>query len=231
MLSLSKHLKETQIYILKELKSKPHVMREVFLCLFLLSVGLSFSQNKANQIFSSEGISEIIINGDQIFNIEIETTDTNEIEVTSLTSGEYQNYFQVTSKVKNGQLFIDLIQNPLTHIEDDKRNANKMVSASVSIILPKQLSLSLKSDVGSADIKGVFKKLQVNLLQGTCSINGIVQEAIIKTTTGNINAITNNAIIQTDSKSGLVSFPSDMIGYNVWRLTTTSGNITVKRPE
>lgn len=206
-------------------------MREVFLCFFLLTIGLSFGQNKANQIFSSDGISEIIINGDQIFNIEIETTDSDEIEVTSLTSGEYQNYFQVTSKVKNGQLFIDLIQNPLTHIEDDKRNANKMVSASVSIILPKQLSLSLKSDVGSADIKGVFKKLQVNLLQGSCSINGIVQVAIIKTTTGDINAITNNAIIQTDSKSGLVSFPSDMIGYNVWRLTTTSGNITVKRPE
>lgn len=210
---------------------KPHVTREVFLCFFLLAIGLSFSQNKANQIFLSDGISEIIINGDQIFHIEIETTDTNEIGVSSLTSGEYQNYFQVTSKVKNGQLFIDLIQNPLTHIEDDKRNANKIVSASVSVILPKQLSLSLKSDVGSADIKGIFRKLQVNLLQGSCNVNGIVQEAIIKTTTGNINAITNNAIIQTDSKSGLVSFPSDMIGYNVWRLTTTSGNITVKKTE
>ena len=51
----------------------------------------------------------------------------------------------------------------------------------------------------------------------------------IVATTGNINAITKNAIIQTDSKSGLVSFPNDMMGYNIWKLTTVSGNITVKK--
>ena len=48
---------------------------------------------------------------------------------------------------------------------------------------------------------------------------------------GNIFIKTSNAVIETYSHHGLVDFPSNMFGFNVWRLTTNGGNITVKKQE
>ena len=208
---------------------KPHTIREVFLYLFTTIVLMSFGQNTTTEVFSAKDILEVVVDGHQIFNIDIKAEVRNDIEVASVTSGEYQDYFQINSKVDGNQLFINLEANPLKQINDDKRNAHKVISANLVLALPEKLSLSIVSDVGSVNAQGKFKALKFNLAQGDCYIKGIVREAIIKTTSGNINAETNGAIIETDSQSGLVDFPSDMFGFNIWKLTTLSGNITVNK--
>ena len=97
--------------------------------------------------------------------------------------------------------------------------------------MPEHLNLFIKSDVGSVEAKGVFNELNINLFQGGCTINAIAKLATIKTIDGNIYVKTSNAIIETDSHHGLVDFPSSMIGFNVWRLTTNGGNIKVEKQE
>ncbi|MBT8245399.1 MAG: hypothetical protein HKP48_06545 [Winogradskyella sp.] len=191
----------------------------------------SFGQNKAKNIFSSNNISEIIIDGDQIFSIKVTTEKSETITINSVSDGDYGNDYQVISKVKDKQLFVALNRISVEKIPDDKRNAHKVVAAALEIKIPESLNLSVKSDVGSVEAKGRFNEIKFNLLQGGCTIDGTAQLATIKTVDGNIFVRTKNAIIQTDSHHGLVDFPSDMLGFNVWRLTTNGGNITVKKIE
>ncbi|WP_299113797.1 hypothetical protein [uncultured Winogradskyella sp.] len=199
--------------------------------LFFLAPLFSLSQNKSESIFTAKGISEVIVDGNQIFNISVKTKVAEDISVKSLSDGEYGNDYQVISEVKNNQLFISLERVSLEKTPDDKRNAHKVIAATLQIKMPEKLNLSIKSDVGSVEAKGVFNELNINLFQGGCTINAIAKLATIKTIDGNIYVKTSNAIIETDSHHGLVDFPSNMLGFNVWRLTTNGGNIKVEKQE
>jgi len=203
---------------------------------FLLFVFVGFSifgntQNKTENKFSSNGISEIIVDGDQIFDIKVIAEKSETILIKAVSDGEYGNDYQVISEVKGKQLFIALKRISVEKTADDKRNAHKVVAAALEIKLPENMRLSIKSDVGSLDAKGKFNELKINLSQGGCNIKGTARLSNIKTVDGNIFVRTKNAIIQTDSHHGLVDFPSDMLGFNVWKLTTNGGNITVKKME
>lgn len=200
--------------------------------LFFVFSGFSvfvFAQNKAENTFSSNGISEIIVDGDQIFNITVVTEPSKTISLNSVSDGEYGNDYQVISEVKGRQLFVALKRIAIEKTPDDKRNAHKVIAAALEIKLPENMKLAIKSDVGSVKAKGVFNELKINLSQGGCNIEGTARLATIKTIDGNIFVRTKNAIIQTDSHHGLVDFPSDMLGFNVWRLTTNGGNIKVEK--
>ncbi|MDG1660354.1 hypothetical protein [uncultured Winogradskyella sp.] len=203
---------------------------------FLLSLILFTSfyvnaQNKGEDKFSSKGIYGIIVDGDQIFNISVATKKTETINLTSLSDGEYGNDYKVVSEVKGNLLFVKLKRVSIIDTPDDKRNAHKVIAATLEIIMPESLNLSIKSDIGSVEAKGKFKELNFNLTQGGCNIDGTARLATIKTIDGNIFIKTSNAVIETDSHHGLVDFPSNMFGFNVWRLTTNGGNITVKKQE
>ncbi|TCK67630.1 hypothetical protein DFQ05_1409 [Winogradskyella wandonensis] len=183
------------------------------------------------QTFSSDGILEVKVNGYQIFNISVTTSKSSQIVLKSISDGEYGNQFQVVSEVKGKQLQVALSRTVPYETPDDKRNAHKVIAAELQITMPENLSLAIKSDVGSATIKGLYNELKINLAQGSCTVDGMARLATIKTTDEPIFVITKDAIISTDSKSGLVDFPSDMLGLNLWRLTTISGDITVKKRE
>lgn len=198
---------------------------------FFLSPLISLSQNMSESIFTAKDISEIIVDGNQIFNISVKTKATDMISVKSLSDGEYGNDYNVVSEVKGNQLFIALKRISLDVTPDDKRNAHKVIAATLQIKMPENLNLTIKSDIGSVDVKGVFNELNMNLFQGGCTINATAKLATIKTIDGNIYVKTSNAIIETDSHHGLVDFPSDMLGFNVWRLRTNGGNIKVEKQE
>ena len=209
---------------------KPY-FKTFFMAFTLAVCFFGFSQNTSKNILQAKGISEIIVDGYQIFNISVIASDTDKIIVSSITDGEYQNDFKVVSEVKGNQLFLKLERTALHQTPDDKRNAHKVVAATVTLELPENLKLSIKSDIGSVAAKGNFFELKLNLEQGGCYIEGFVRFATIETVDGNIFVKTNNAIIETDSRHGLVNFPNDIMGFNVWRLKTYSGNITVKKLE
>ncbi|RZN83037.1 hypothetical protein [Winogradskyella sp. PC-19] len=198
--------------------------------IFLTSLYVD-GQNRGEDKFSSKGVSEVIVDGDEIFTISVATAQTDAITLKSLSDGEYGNDYQVVSEVKGNQVFVKLKRVSIVDTPDDKRNAHKVIAATLEITMPENLDLSVKSDIGSVEAKGKFQELSFNLIQGGCNIDGTARFANIKTIDGNIFVKTSNAVIQTDSHHGLVDFPSDMFGFNVWRLSTNGGNITVKKQE
>ena len=214
-----------------KIKSWSTNFKTFLLSFSLLLSALTNAQNTSLETFSDKNISDVIINGNQIFNINIETSKAKVITVESLTDGEYQNNFKVVSEIKENVLYLELKRTAIVKTPDDKRNAHKVIAATLELQIPESLNISIKSDIGSVKADGVFADIKVNLLQGGCMVKGIAKNANIKTANGNIDVFTKDAIISTDSKSGLVDFPKNMVGFDLWKLTTVSGNITVKNLE
>lgn len=208
---------------------KPHKLREVFFVLVALVFCFAHTQNKTETTYNTSSVKKIVIDGNQIFTIDVSVAETDLVTVTSATDGEYQNDFKVISQLKGNTLHLALQRATLTVAPDDKRNAHKVIAATLQIELPRSKSITINSDIGSAHLKGDFDTILVQLNQGDFSIYGTAKTLNVKTIGGNINATTKDALIETDSHKGLVDIPNDLFGFNVWKLKTNSGNITVKK--
>ena len=204
---------------------------KVFLCLIFCFVTIGNAQNKGENKFSTKGISKIVVDGYQIFNIDVETSGTDTIKVFSLTDGEYKDDFKVFSELKNGQLNIGLRRSPFYDKLDDKRNAHKVIAATLKIILPEDLDLSITSDIGSVNIKGDVNMLFVQLAEGYLKFEGKAKSAIINTIDGDIHVTTNNAMVEATSSYGNVNIDKKIVGNASLKLKSIHGNVTVTKKE
>ena len=193
----------------------------------MLFYGISFSQNKQEKQLSAEHITSISINGNQIFNMSISTSNTDHILVLSTLDGEYQDQFQVVMTEENNTLNLSLEQRSFIEIPDDKRNAHKVIAATLHLKIPEQLNLNILSDIGSVDLDGVFKVLDVQLLRGQCSFRGKVKKATINTLDGDIKVVTKSATVEAKSNQGKVTLDTFSNLSSVWKLKSINGNITV----
>ena len=193
--------------------------------------GAMYSQNVITESISAKGIDKILIDGNQIFQIYDHSEKRTDIKISSKTDGEYQNGYKIFSELKNGQLYIKLFQTPFFEIPDDKRNAHKVVAATLEVIMPEYLDMTIRSDIGTVWANGLFKYVIVELFQGACIIKGRVDTALIQTFTGDITVETQNASIEAKSNNGLVSV--EEYGYQTshWLLRTIDGNIQVTKPK
>lgn len=205
-------------------------LRFIFLSFFSMSVLILNSQNEINEIISADYISKVLIDGNQIFEIEIVSKQTEEIEINSLIDGEYQNAYKIFSKIKGDQLFLKLQKTPLYTIPDDKRNAHMVVAAILKVEIPENLDITIKSDIGSVDALGKFNTISIELFQGSVNINGFAKRAMINTFDGNIAVITENTTIEATSNNGKITVPKERFKNAYWILKSIDGDITVVKP-
>ncbi len=196
-------------------------------CVFLFITINSEAQNVLEKTITADKITTISINGNQIFNISVSTSKTDEIIIRSTLDGEYQNDFQIVIKEESQTLKLNLEHLSLLEIPDDKRNAHKVIAATLHMEIPEELSLHIVSDIGSVDVKGNFKLLFIELLQGQCQVEGDVKTANINTLDGDINAATKNAFVNANSRHGTVVLGAFSSSKSIWKLKSTNGNITV----
>ncbi|MEP5256242.1 MAG: hypothetical protein ABJQ39_14360 [Winogradskyella arenosi] len=198
------------------------------LILFCLSFSLS-SQNIWQQQRSAQGIEAVTINGNQIFNIEISTSKTTEIKATSIVDGAYQDDFQVLLKAEDKTLYLSLEKLSLLDIPDDKRNAHKVIAATLKLEIPEELRLNILSDIASVNIDGAYKSLYIELLSGACYVVGTAQSATINTIDGDIVITTTNSTFDVHSNHGEIKVSHNDKASSLWTLTSINGDITVKQ--
>lgn len=201
------------------------------LLMILLNFSALYSQNKLQKQLSAEHIETITINGNQIFNISVMTAKTDVISISSILDGEYQNNYQITTKQQNNQLTLSLAFVSFDDIPDDKRNAHKVIAATLYLEIPEDLVLNIKSDVGSVDLNGNYNSLTIELLQGYCTIKGNTKRATVNTFDGNISVVTKNAKVNANSNHGKVSITKFKASDSIWNLQTINGDITVVKQE
>lgn len=211
---------------------KPWIKKfKAFLLCWSLSFAVIHAQNSLTKTITADSISKIEINGNQIFTINVTTTKNNQILVSSTLDGEYQNKYQITLKHEGTLLLLALDYVSFDEIPDDKRNAHKVIAATLKVEIPEDLILNIKSDVGSVNLTGQFKSIFIELLQGYCNAVGKATSATINTIDGNIKVATSNANINANSKYGKSKI--DLINPSecVWNLHSINGNITVVKQE
>jgi hypothetical protein len=189
------------------------------------------AQNSLEKKLVSDGIETISINGNQIFTISVSTSKTDQITIKSMLDGEYQNEFQIVMLRENETLQLSLEHLSFNAIADDKRNAHKVIAATLHLEIPENLSLNILSDIGSVDLRGHFNSLSIELLQGYCEVRGNTNTARINTIDGNINVATQRATINAKSNNGTVTLDEFSISNSMWKLQTINGDITVVKPE
>ncbi|MDN3491789.1 hypothetical protein [Winogradskyella bathintestinalis] len=205
-------------------------MRSFLFSTFIICSSICFSQNKVQKQLSAQHITTISINGNQIFNISVSTSKTDKIKVTSSLDGEYQNNFQISINEDNQTLNLSLEHLPLTEIPDDKRNAHKVIAATLQLEIPEQRSLNILSDIGSVDLQGNYKSLYIELLQGSCNVEGEVESAVVNTIDGNIDVVTKNATTEAKSNHGKIILDEFSNINSIWKLRSINGDITVVKP-
>ena len=202
------------------------------MCFIFLFIALSIkAQNILEKTIQADGIDTVLINGNQIFTILVLTTSTEFITIKSTLDGEYQNQFQIISKQENNELKLSLEQVQFTTIVDDKRNAHKVIAATLTLEIPEHLNINVISDIGSVDLTGNFDALSVELLQGYCEVRGSANLAVINTIDGDISVTTNNAIINANSSHGNVILDEITESNSIWNLESINGNIKVVKQE
>lgn len=195
----------------------------------VLYCSIAKSQNSTEQIISSESIKDVVIDGNQIFKIDIITHDLQEICLQSQIDGEYLEFFQITKTIKNGAINIQLEENPVISVPDDKRNAHKVVAAKLMLTIPNGLSVHIVSDVGSVSLIGTFNLLSIQLLEGFCEIEGTALASTINTIDGNISIRTSKGKVIANTRYGKLALASFNKKDEVWRLKSIHGDITVTK--
>ncbi len=203
-----------------------------FKAFFLLCIlGELSAQNMNYKEIDATAITEINIEGNEIFQIDIETVATKYISFESIVDGEYENEFQVVSAVVGNKINLKLEQYSYAFIKDDKRNAHKIVAAKLILKVPEKLNLNVISDISNVTLKGKFDALDIRLQEGYFKILGEVSEANVSTINGSIVVRTRNARINANSSNGELELAQFTNPRSTFNLKTVNGNISVSKME
>jgi hypothetical protein len=203
---------------------------KVFLLLFLSTLA-SHAQSKMLRTLEASDIDRIVIKGDQIFEMEVTSQNRTTIEMTTLLDGEYENDYQIIATKKNQVLEIQLVFNSFSVIPDNKRNAHKVVAATLKLLIPHEQKLEVTSDVGFLIAKGNYKSLLVNLQNGYFNFEGVAQYLRAETNRGNIYFTSKNTHTEAFSANGAVRGDNLSNGPHTAILKSIRGDIEINALE
>ena len=202
-------------------------MKNIFFTGFFFSIFFLYGQKIENKTIENSKIESIVIEGDAIFKIEINSTTSKTINITSKIEGEYAKSTKVITQIKNNSLLITCDYPKLTYKTDDKLNAHKVHSIEIALEVPKHLNLYIKSAIASAKINGTFKYLLLELNQGNVEVLNFKGDATINTYNGNIDLETNNGIIDAKTKTGIFKSEKITESLNQIKIRSINGNINI----
>jgi len=175
----------------------------------------------------AQGILGVLINDDQFFNIEIKTGKTDKIAIISVINGENFESAHITSEVVNGILQLNASRVPYFKDADDKLAAHKVLSITLTLLLPEDLELWIDSSLAAVQATGRFSLINLNLGRGDCILSAFRGSGTINTLSGAINVETKDCQIKAESRHGTKKVTTKPFGTAYLHLQSLSGNITV----
>jgi len=176
-------------------------------------------QHRVEKTFSSEGIRDVEVIGNEVFSIEIVNSNSQE--------GEYADAIKLHTEVIQNTLKVRASIREGFHIPNDKLSAHKVFATQLSLILPKNLHVRIESHLSNLKIEGSFPFLSALLYEGNCYFEKFKGTATITSNKGSIYGKTAAAILQVDSKNGTVVLPKKLPKGNPLILKTVQGNIEI----
>lgn len=198
-----------------------------FLLFFYLIPG--FSQKETAASYDANGIERIYIHTDEVFKIKLKTSKNNKILITSETHGEYYNEISLNTEVLQDRLVITSQFNERLQGGFDKLSAHKVFSFEITLEIPENLQVFIKSNIASLEGQGKYKYLEVQLRSGFCSLMDFKGNALVNTYSGSIEVETSQAKMEVSSRSGSVELEKITPGENKVELHSITGDIRVQK--
>ncbi|QED38557.1 hypothetical protein FK178_12885 [Antarcticibacterium arcticum] len=199
-----------------------------FLILFFSFCFLgSFAQKDTAVEVDAKGIKKIYILAEEVFRINLKTSETNKITLTSHSEGEYYNDISLDMKVEQEQ--ITLTSNFPAQLQNgyDKLSAHKVFSLEIMLEIPEGLEVYVRSSQASLRGRGNFNYLEAELKSGYCQLTNFTGNALINTYSGNIEMETSNAVFTALSRNGKVLQSGFSRGDHKIELRSITGDISV----
>lgn len=198
------------------------------LLLILFCSFSGFSQKDISGSYDAGDIKQVYIFTDEVFRVNIKTSDTDQIKITSHSEGEYFNDISLEVEVLQEKIVLTSNFREVLQGGFDKLSAHKVFSLEITLEVPENLEVFIKSNIASVFGSGNYKNLEVDLKNGSCVFSFFTGNAVINTYKGFIELQTKNADITGTSRNGKVEIPEDMNGKYRIVLKTINGSILVR---
>jgi len=187
------------------------------------------AQKQVEKQLDASAIEQVSINGNGVFKLKIRTSKSPNIGIKAYFDGEYNEQVLLVTKQDNTTLVISTQLNPLFEPDNDKLSAHKVISIELEILLPKHLDVYIKSDIASAEIKGHYKQLIAELINGNCNLQTTANYTKINTVNGTINALINHSKIKAFTKYGNSTIKVNNSDSNTVFLESLNGDIIIQK--
>lgn len=197
--------------------------------LVFISIILSaYSQKDISGTYDAQNIEKLYIFTDEVFRINLETSKKDKIKLTSHSEGEYFDEISLNTELLQDRMILTTQFPEILQSGYDKLSAHKVFSMEITLEIPEDLEVFIKSNIASVSGSGNYKNLEVELKSGSCELKLFRGNALVNIYNGSIDVQTKNAEIIANSRNGNVEVPLQITGKNKINLTTINGNIRVR---
>lgn len=203
-------------------------MRYYLIFFIFLFSSIAFAQKDTTKQLDAHGIKSLYIETDEVFKIHIETTNnSDQVSIFTHSEGEYFNDIALNTEVKENAIYLTTQFREILQSGYDKLSAHKVFSLEVTLEIPENLQIFIKSNIASVEANGIYDFLQIQLNSGYCKLSDFEGNAIINTFKGAINIQTTDATVTAVSRNGEVMLPAGFSGKHKIKATSINGNISV----
>ena len=197
-----------------------------FFLIFFLSIN---AQKVTREVLTVEDLEKIVFSSDEIYKISVSTKPGNEVIITTRTEGEYFNDIDLQRDLQNKTLFLNSQFREILQNGFDKLSAHKVFSMEVELQVPEDLILEINSNLASVYLSGSYKRVLVQLKNGSCYLDDYIGEAVINTFNGNILGTARSIDVEATSRHGEVVTPKNPYGNHKLVLTSINGDIKISQ--
>ncbi len=199
--------------------------------LIVLSLNTVSAQKLVKKSFVNSETNFIQIATKNCFKVETTTALSNEIIVEAIIDGEYTKDLLIAIEQEGATMMVSADFQPGFVHPNDKLSAHKVLSISLKIQVPQYKKVKLYGTASTVIASGKYQDLQVILSDGKCVLNAVSERAVVTTQSGDIILRSKAGTIEASSKYGLVKNEGIPIGDWLYTLTSTTGNISIKKTE
>lgn len=201
----------------------------IFALILLLSCGSINAQKVVKKSVLNPETANIVIDSDDCYMVELSTTLSNEIIVEALIAGEYKDELLVKIEDDGPTIEISAGFQPNFIKPNDKLSTHKVISISLKVGVPENMKVGLLGTNTNVYAKGNYKDLKIALDDGICNLNDVKGNTRATTRSGDIYVYSNKATIEAKSSFGKIEKEIIPSGDDYFNLTTTTGNIYLKK--
>lgn len=198
--------------------------------LFLFTL-FGFAQKQVKKTLINLESKSIQIDANNCYTVDLATVRGNEILVEAFIDGEYQKDLIVKIQEEGSNVLISAGFQPNFVNPNDKLSAHKIISIELRISVPEQTTVQLFGTRSYVSVRGLYRKLKVDLADGRCTLLNTGEDVAVKTQNGDIFLETHSGSINATSKYGKVKSEDLPEGDYQYTLHSVEGNIHVSKIE